>query len=222
MLIQQGGVTITREGGRLTVSPNGAQSPVELYRAADAKREVLGDQLERLQERRQELTNELRHQAVAGADRTGLEKRLTDLDTRISALEGEIAEAERAVAQAAGVPGAVIPPPPPPPRTGPHPEIIITGTVLTFVLLAPIAISYARRLWKRANILVAPVPQVLQDRIARIEQAVDAIAIEAERQGEGLRFLTRVLSESPRAVGAGAAQPVEAGARETARPERDG
>lgn len=215
--MQQSGVTVTREGGQLVVTRAGAESPAQLYRAAEAKREVLGEQLDRLQERRQELTNELRHQAVSGADKAGLEKRLTDLDTRISAIEGEIAEAERAVAQAAGVPGAVVPPPPPPPRDGPPEEAFVIFAVFLSLSMLLLAVSWARRLWKKANVLVAPVPQVLQERIARIEQSVDAIAIEVERQGEGQRFLTKVLSESPRAIGQGAAQPVEVAERERAR-----
>ena len=35
----------------------------------------------------------------------------------------------------------------------------------------------------------------LDERIARLEQAVDAIAIETERIGESQRFLTRILAE---------------------------
>lgn len=35
------------------------------------------------------------------------------------------------------------------------------------------------------------------DRLLRLEQAVESIAIETERIGEGQRYLTRVLSERP-------------------------
>jgi hypothetical protein len=37
----------------------------------------------------------------------------------------------------------------------------------------------------------------LDERIARFEQAMDAIAVEVERIGEGQRFLTRLLAERP-------------------------
>jgi hypothetical protein len=42
-----------------------------------------------------------------------------------------------------------------------------------------------------------PAPQSLDttNRLERIEQAVDAIAIEVERVSEGQRFVTRLLSE---------------------------
>ncbi len=35
----------------------------------------------------------------------------------------------------------------------------------------------------------------IEERLARIEQAVDAIAVEAERISEGQRFTTKLLSE---------------------------
>lgn len=39
------------------------------------------------------------------------------------------------------------------------------------------------------------VPALTEARLARIEQAVDAIAVEVERISEGQRFTTRLLSE---------------------------
>jgi hypothetical protein len=43
-----------------------------------------------------------------------------------------------------------------------------------------------------------PVPSVTEERLARIEQAVDAIALEVERISEGQRFTTKLLSEQSR------------------------
>jgi hypothetical protein len=37
----------------------------------------------------------------------------------------------------------------------------------------------------------------VEERIARLEQAVDVIAVEMERIGESQRYLTRVLAERP-------------------------
>jgi uncharacterized protein YicC (UPF0701 family) len=39
------------------------------------------------------------------------------------------------------------------------------------------------------------VPPLTEARLARIEQAVDAIALEVERISEGQRFITKLLSE---------------------------
>ena len=56
----------------------------------------------------------------------------------------------------------------------------------------PIARAYARRLESRPS---AAIPADVSARLERIEQAVDAIAIEVERVSEGQRFTTKLLAE---------------------------
>ena len=51
--------------------------------------------------------------------------------------------------------------------------------------------------------LAAGAPQIAEDRMTRLEQAVDAIAFEVERISEGQRFTTRLLSEQSRPSPAG-------------------
>ena len=52
-------------------------------------------------------------------------------------------------------------------------------------------------MWKRTNRPVAaPLPDDAARRLERLEQGMDAIAIEIERVSEGQRFVTRLLSES--------------------------
>lgn len=89
--------------------------------------------------------------------------------------------------------------------------------LIMFILfvLCPIAISMSRFLWRRGSVAKqsqAPNPEHTQ-RLERIEQAIDSIAIEVERVSEGQRFVTRILSEGGRQaamVGGGqqAAQPL--------------
>ena len=73
----------------------------------------------------------------------------------------------------------------------------IVGVFTVFVLF-PLSITFARILWRRAS--KAPIqttqlsPQIDQ-RLERLEQGIDAIAIEIERVTEGQRFVTRLLSE---------------------------
>ena len=43
----------------------------------------------------------------------------------------------------------------------------------------------------------------LEGRLERIEQAVDAIAVEMERIGEGQRFVTKLLAERPKPISDG-------------------
>ena len=65
------------------------------------------------------------------------------------------------------------------------------------VVLLPLTLAYARRLWRRGAVAVSALPQELMDRLTRLDQAVDSIAVEVERIGEGQRFVTRVLAERP-------------------------
>jgi hypothetical protein len=190
--------------------------PEAVLTAARAAREELSNQLERLEERRRELSQELRRGAE-GENREGIERRISALDQRITEVEKQIAAADDAVAKAAAIPGAVVerPEPPPPPERGPPEGVVIMTMAFTVFVLFPLTIAYARRLWRRGALAVAELPKVLAERLTRLDQAVDAIAIEVERISEGQRFLTKVMTESAgRALGAGPAQPVEVNARE--------
>jgi hypothetical protein len=191
--------------------------PEAVLAAARAAREELGNQLERLEERRRELTQEMRR-GPEGTSRDGIERRISSLDQRIAEVEKQIATADDAVAKAAAIPGAVVehpdPPPPPDPNAAME-SVAIVSTVFTMFVLFPLAIAYARRLWRRGALAVAELPKVLAERLTRLDQAVDTIAIEVERISEGQRFLTKVMTDNTgRPLGAGPAQPVEISARE--------
>lgn len=65
-----------------------------------------------------------------------------------------------------------------------------------FVLMVPIAIALARRIWLRSGPSRQPVLDLESSpRMQRMEQAIEAIAVEVERIGEAQRFATRLLSE---------------------------
>ena len=80
-----------------------------------------------------------------------------------------------------------------------------------FVALLPLSIAFARRIWRKSAAAVTAFPKEFADRMIRVEQAVEATALEVERIGEGQRFLTRLLTEAEgvRAIGAASAQPIE-------------
>ena len=192
--------------------------PEAVLRGARAAREELGNQLERLEERRRELARDLQREPESG-NREGLQRRIADVDQRILELDKQLAEADLAVARAAAIPGAIVERPDPPPAPdpdAPYEAVAIVSSVLTVFVLFPLAIAYARRLWRRGAVAVAELPKVLAERLGRLDQAVDAIAIEVERISEGQRFLTKVMTDSHagRALGAGPAEPVEIEARE--------
>ncbi|MCY7380351.1 MAG: hypothetical protein LH467_13565 [Gemmatimonadaceae bacterium] len=70
--------------------------------------------------------------------------------------------------------------------------IVMFSMIPVVAIGVPIARAYARRLESRP---VAAIPSDVSARLERIEQAVDAIAIEMERVSEGQRFTTKLLSE---------------------------
>lgn len=73
--------------------------------------------------------------------------------------------------------------------------VAIVMTFSTAIILGlgiPLIRSYNRR--KEMELTARPAP-LTDDRIARIEQSVDAMAIELERISEGQRFVTKLLAE---------------------------
>jgi hypothetical protein len=61
-----------------------------------------------------------------------------------------------------------------------------------------LANAWAVRGTKRARFGDSATSAVADERLARLEQAVDAIALEVERISEGQRFTTKLLSEQAR------------------------
>jgi len=192
----------------VTISTDGA-SPSAVLKAMEAQRSELRDQLERVQGQRNDIANRLKNEEITAPDREGLAARLKETDARISSLEGQIAQADLAVAKASAVPGAVVETPPPDTQKSDEMEAMTAISIcFTLFVLCPIAIAYARRLWKKGATVIAPVPREVTDRLEQMGQAVESIAIEVERIGEGQRFLTKVMGDQNRQLGAGAAQPI--------------
>lgn len=188
----------------------------EMYQAMRAQRRELGRQLEGLEQKRSELSREL--QGTEGVDRKGIEQRLTEIDQRIAETDKQVAAADAGVAQAAAVPGAAVELPRPP-REGPPEEFFVLSGIFIVAVLMPLSIAMARRIWRRgaaAAVAASALPRELFDRFTRLEQAVDAVAVEMERVGEGQRFVTSVLADpaGARALGAGAAEPIDVRQRE--------
>jgi hypothetical protein len=68
----------------------------------------------------------------------------------------------------------------------------------------PLARAHARRMDRGADPKV--LPNDLVDRLTRMEQAIESVALEVERISEGQRFTTKLLSErAPDSVRANAA-----------------
>ena len=132
-----------------------------------------------------------------GATRAALELKQVPLEGQIAQVERDLASVRAQLASRSGQTGM----PPmnfPPVRRGPDPDLIV-GLMFAFIfaVLMPISIAMARRIW-RGKRDIGPRPEdTVSPRLDRLEQAIDAIAIEVERVSEGQRFVTKVLTERP-------------------------
>jgi hypothetical protein len=153
---------------------------------------------------------QLRNKALDPASRSQLFLKTTQLSTQLAQTEGDIAAIRMQIAQQQGVSASqvsntgqiVVPPPynPPPytPRRNADPDMVVgLSFALAMVIGFPLAVGYARRMW-RGKPAAAPAPtNDIAPRLDRLEQAVDTIAIEIERISEGQRFVTKILAERP-------------------------
>ncbi len=67
--------------------------------------------------------------------------------------------------------------------------------VASLAILAGTIISIVKLLVSRRSGVRPAELEAIEQRLSRIEQAVDAIAVETERISEGQRFTTRLLAE---------------------------
>jgi hypothetical protein len=71
--------------------------------------------------------------------------------------------------------------------------IPITFFIVVGVIVAPFARAYAKRLEHGGN--PQQIPLDVKERLERMEQSIDSIAVEVERISEGQRFTTKLLAE---------------------------
>jgi hypothetical protein len=179
------------------------------------------------------IDRQLRNRGLDAPVRAELAAQRAQLQAQIAQTNAEL----KAVSSQTGAPQGtiVVPPAPPtntPPSTGPQwdPDMIIAlgGAVIVFIFF-PLAVGFARRMWR--GVPAPAIPHVINEipsRLDRLEQAVDAIAIEVERISEGQRFMTKMMaersapSESKPMLGAGPAEPMRVGQREAMKEEKSG
>lgn len=170
-------------------------SPQQMYRALQSQRDVLTDQLASAQRLRSQLLSQLGEQRQTAVTRASLEKRILNVDERITALDKQVVATDAAVAQAAAIPGATYRPPPPPQRAIDSEVIAVVSVTFLFVVALPLTIAYARRIWRRSAKAEVTLPPQVAERMESLERGMEAIALEVERIGEGQRFITQALGE---------------------------
>jgi hypothetical protein len=203
----------------LAAGARSAPSAAAVYEGFRAQRRVLSNQLDDLQGTRETISGQLEEMSATASERKPLETRLTDVDQRISTVDGMLAANATQLAQAAAIPGAVVEPPPIV-RDGPPEDAYIVGTIFMFIVFLPLSIAFARRIWRRSAAVVTSFPREIADRLSRMEQAVEATAVEVERIGEGQRFLTKLFTEGEGARAIGSVVPQQLERKQTKLPER--
>jgi hypothetical protein len=192
--------TVGADGKTQTIAVPTSQAEVD---ALVRQRDEISDQLSNVTERRSELVNQIRS-APDGVARTGLEERVKVLDQRIILLESDLASTGRQLAAAPADLVAFAHRETPQPGGGDDwAEGLAFGVFFAFLGMT---IVYAFRRFRRRKNRPARPTELAADstqRLERLEQGMEAIAIEIERVSEGQRFVTKLLSESAQPLGMG-------------------
>jgi hypothetical protein len=174
--------------------------------ALQERRSELSSQLTSVDSRRSKLLSQLRQTDDPTAVK-GLQDRLALLDGRQLQLESDLQQTGQQLSSASA--GLVASSSAAPIFAGlGSGQFLALSIVFTVFVLGPLAVGFARTLFKRPNrsALAPPIFNETAQRLERVEQAVDAIALEIERISEGQRFVTKLLSESQPAPKLGAGQ----------------
>lgn len=140
--------------------------------------------------------------------RAALELRKVPLDKQIQQTEMDLASARAQLQSRAGQTSVPAPDFRPIVRRGMDPDLV-AGMMFAFIfaVLMPMSIAMARRIWRGKRDIIPRTEDLVSPRLDRLEQAIDAIAIEVERVSEGQRFVTKVLTERPQPVSRPASAP---------------
>jgi len=160
-----------------------------------ARRASLSDQLTSVSGRRSELSRQIRS-AGNPVSEEGLQSRIKLLDQRILQLETDLAVTGQQLAAApselvAGmeVAGGQA-------NNGGDFEEGMAAGGFSVLLAMSALLLFLRRRWRRGPRTALKGAPESPQRLERLEQGMDAIAIEIERISEGQRFVTKLLSES--------------------------
>jgi hypothetical protein len=150
------------------------------------------------------LNTQLDRMRLDNPARPPVQGKAADVGVQIAQVQGQIAtvQSQLAIIERGAFPGERGPVFPPRNRQPSMDPDAVTAIFIIFMLavLMPLSIGLARRLWRRGSASEARVADpMVAPRLERLEQAVDAIAIEIERVSEGQRFITKILAERPAA-----------------------
>jgi FtsZ-binding cell division protein ZapB len=181
---------------RAPVAPPSPRASQAEYNVLKAREKELKSQLEDVQDRRNELSQKA--DEASGADKAGIQGRIGVLDGRLSNIENDLELVGRQLVATAPASMGV-----------PAPRIIyqgfneddmmaagFSGAGIMLALLLPFLIRGWRRGRRALAAATSHPPLIGGERIDRMEQAIDSIAIEIERVSENQRFMTRLMTET--------------------------
>ena len=166
-------------------------------------RAELARELEKLRIQREALQGAL-EATTDRSSRRELERQVDRLDRQISEAQSGLEKIDRQIANhdvarparttEVGTPTRF---PGPPARSSDfNPAPMVISIMAILFIGFPLALTAARLLWRRATHTPPPALNIeTARRFDRLEQSVDAIAIEVERISENQRYLTRLLAE---------------------------
>lgn len=170
------------------------------------QRSEMSDQLQSAQNRRERVLNEIRT-APAGTE-AGLQQQYQVLSDRIVAIEQDI-EASGRTLRSGQVPVGTVLVPPRSFAAQNATDDAERGAAIGAVILLPIAVIFMFRSWRRrrrGGRRQVEMTAEQDSRFERLEQAVDAIALEIERVGESQRYQAKLLAEANMMPAMGVAQ----------------
>ena len=185
----------------VTVITDGNQSQVlrvpkshDEMNALIVRRDQLSQQLEDVTDRRDNLIEQMR--TVPGPAMAGLQSQLGVLDARVLQLENDLATTGQEIAGASPQLVAMARESQDEDSNGSFDDGVGAGVAGSLGVMAVLLFFGFRRFRRmprnRAPLMIAADSQRLQ----RVEQGMEAMAIEIERISEGQRFVTKLLSES--------------------------
>jgi hypothetical protein len=143
--------------------------------------------------------------ATGSSQRARIQRQIAQSNEEISKLESTIGKLATKTTPSVGRPTL-----PPNFRMD---DVVPTRMIISVVGIIfigfPLAIAFARIMWRRASHAPSPTAPLSVDatrRFDHLEQSVDAIAIEVERISENQRYLTKLLSEPRQSVPVGAGE----------------
>lgn len=194
----RGAAQAARDAARIAVEQGGATPGM---RAPREVIDVLNAQIAAEKQTIEGLTNQLTSQTSAAREEA-ITDQISAAQERLTALQAQLDRALGVVSTAGDAP------PPLPPfvfgnQNALPPDImnIVTTFFVSVVIIAiglPLVRAWARRMDRKGQVAIAAASAGnpnLEPRLERIEQAVEAIAIEVERVSEGQRFTNKLMHE---------------------------